>query len=164
MQIEKVVINASPFILLCKSGLVELLPQLFTEIWIPESVSEEIIDGGDIATDKFYDYEDKWLIICAANIVEEVLVWNLGDGETEVLSFAFSNKATHTALIDDRAARKCAETLKIKTLGTGGILVLAKKRGLIKNASSELEKLRKAGLWISNEIVEVILKQAGELE
>lgn len=95
--------------------------------------------------------------------IEDVLIWNLGEGETEVLSFAFANKTTHTALIDDRAARKCAETLGIKTLGTGGILILAKKRGLIENVLPELKKLQNAGLWISDEIVKVILKQAGEL-
>lgn len=162
MQIEKVVINASPFILLCKSGLVELLPQLFTEIIMPERVATEIIEGKDIATDKLYAYEADWLIRYSVNVAEEVLVWNLGDGETDVLSLAFQDKENLTALIDDRAARKCAETLNIKTLGTGGILILAKERGLIKNVSPELKKLQDAGLWISDEIVEVILKQADE--
>ncbi|MDQ3181824.1 MAG: DUF3368 domain-containing protein [Acidobacteriota bacterium] len=163
MRIEKVVINASPFILLCKSGLAELLPQLFLEICMPERVSMEIIQGSDIAAEKLFDYEDTWLIQYLVNVAEEVLVWNLGDGETDVLSFAFANKETHTALIDDRAARKCAETLNIKTLGTGGILVLAKERGFIKNVSPELKKLQSAGLWISDEVVEIILKQANEL-
>ncbi len=63
----------------------------------------------------------------------------------------------------DRAARRCAETLNIKTLGTGGILVLAKRRGLIQNVSLELKKLTGAGLWLSDEIIDVILKQADEL-
>ncbi len=162
MRIEKVVINASPFILLCKSGLAELLSGLFSEIYMPERVSIEIIDGYDLATEKLYDYEETWIIRCLPSVAEEVLVWNLGDGETDVLSWAFWNKDT-TALVDDRAARKCAETLSIKTLGTGGILVLAKKRGLIKKVSPELKKLQVAGLWISDEIVELILKQANEL-
>lgn len=163
MRSEKVVINASPFILICKSGLIELLPNLFTEILMPEAVMEEIVDGGDIATEKFYEYENKEITICSVNIVQEVLVWNLGDGETEVLSFAFSNNPNYTALIDDRAARKCAETLGIKTLGTGGILVLAKKRGLIDSVSEALEKLKSVGLYISDEIVEILKVQAGEI-
>ena len=163
MRINKVVINASPFILLCKSGLIELLPQLFTEILMPEAVSEEIINGDDIAKEKFYEYENNQIVICLANPVEDVLIWNLGDGETEVLNFAFANKATHTALIDDRAARKCAETLGIKTLGTGRILILAKERGLIEKVAPALKKIQNVGLWISNEIFQLILKQANEL-
>ena len=163
MRIERVVINASPFILLCKSGLVELLPQLFSEICMPERVSMEIIEGSDIAEEKLYDYEETWIVRYLVNVVEEVLVWNLGDGETDVLSLAFRDKENCTALIDDRAARKCAETLNIKTLGTGWILILAKERGLIENVLPELKKVQDAGLWISDEIVEVILKQANEL-
>jgi predicted nucleic acid-binding protein len=163
MRIEKVVINASPFILLCKSGLAELLPQLFSEIYMPERVSMEIIEGKDIATEKLYDFEETWIIQCLVNVAEEVLVWNLGDGETDVLSFAFANIENYTALVDDRAARRCAATLNIKTLGTGGILVLAKKRGLLDSVSEALKKLQNAGLYISDEIIELLKKQAGEL-
>ncbi len=162
MRIERVVINASPFILLCKSGLVTLLPQLFSEICMPEAVWDEVERGGDIASYRLYDYEKTWLDRYLLAPAEEVSTWNLGDGETEVLSFAFVNKSS-TALIDDRAARRCAATLNIKTLGTGGILVLAKKCGLIENVSLELLKLTGAGLWLSDEITQVILKQAGEL-
>ena len=163
MRIEKVVINASPFILLCKSGLAELLPKLFSEICMPERVSMEIIEGNDFATEKLYDYEETWIVRYLVNVVEEVLVWNLGDGETDVLSLAFRDKENCTALVDDRAARKCAETLGIKTLGTGGILILAKKRSLIKSVSLELKKLQNVGLWISETVEKTILKQANEL-
>lgn len=163
MRIEKVVINASPFILLCKSGLAELLPELFSEIYMPERVSIEIIEGNDLATEKLYDYEETWIIRVSPYVAEEVLVWNLGEGETDVLSFAFENENI-TALVDDRAARKCAQTLNIKTLGTGGILILAKKRGLLDSVSEALKKLQNAGLYISNEIIELLKKQADELE
>lgn len=90
------------------------------------------------------------------------MVWNLGGGETEVLSFAFENGSEYIALLDDRAARKCAETLGIKTLGTVGILILAKKRGLIEDISLELEKIKNAGLWLSDEIVNVALNLANK--
>jgi len=162
MLAEKVVINASPFILLCKSGLIGLLPQLFNEIYMHETVSEEVVHGNDIASEKLFDYEETWLIRCLVNPAEEIVVWNLGDGETSVLSMAFANRSEYIALIDDRAARKCGETLDIKTLGTGGILILAKQRRLIKNVSFELNKLQDAGLWISDDVSNAILKQANE--
>lgn len=161
MRVEKVVINASPFILLCKSGLADLLPELFSEIYMPERVCIEIIEGNDFATEKLYDYEEAWITRVLPQVAEEVLVWNLGNGETDVLSFAYGNENI-TALVDDRAARKCASTLNIKTLGTGGILLLAKKRGLIDSVGKALKKLQNAGLYISNEIVELLKKQAGE--
>lgn len=57
MSVEKIVINASPLILLCKSGLEVLLPQLFSTIIAPEAVWDEVSRGGDIAAQKIYDYE-----------------------------------------------------------------------------------------------------------
>jgi len=92
MSIEKVVINASPFILLCKCGLIDLLPRLFTKIRMPESVSQEIIRSGDIAAERLSDLEEAWLNRCQVPSSNEVLAWNLGDGETEVLSLVFINK------------------------------------------------------------------------
>lgn len=46
MRIEQIVVNASPLIVLLRSGLADLLPQLFHEIVIPETVWYEIVAGG----------------------------------------------------------------------------------------------------------------------
>jgi predicted nucleic acid-binding protein len=43
---QKVVINTSPLIVLFKSQLSDLLPQLFTEIIVPGAVWDEIIEAG----------------------------------------------------------------------------------------------------------------------
>lgn len=161
MQIEKVVVNASPLILLFKSGLEDLLPQLFSTIIVPDAVCGEVSRGGDIAAQKLLDSKTIWIRRETIQITAEVLVWNLGDGESEVLSWAFANKDFRAA-IDDRAARNCAETLGIKIIGTGGILVLAKKRGLINSVGEALDKLQNVGLYISNDIAELLKRQAGE--
>ena len=162
MLVEKVIINASPFIILCKSDLIGLLPKLFNEIYMPESVSIEIIEGKDIATKKIHDFRKTWLKVIPVEVSDDILVWNLGDGETGVLSFALKNSSEFTALLDDRAARRCAETFGIKTLGTVGILILAKRRNLLEDISVELEKLKNAGLWLSDEIFNKALKLSEE--
>jgi predicted nucleic acid-binding protein len=78
-----------------------------------------------------------------------------------VLSFALQN-LDYYAIIDDKAARRCAKTLGIKTLGTGGLIVLAKRRGIIKSVRYGLDKLRQSGLWISVELENLLLKEANE--
>lgn len=159
MPNEKIVINASPLILLCKSGLERLLPELFTEIVVPNAVWDEIIRGEDIVSQKVRSAS--WLRSIAVEVSDDILIWNLGDGESEVLSVAFAERE-FTAVVDDRAARNCAHTLSIKTLGTGAILVLAKKKKLIESVGSALANLKEVGLYISEDIVELLKRQAGE--
>lgn len=59
MSIENVVINASPFILLSKCGLIELLPRLFGQVFMPNSVAVEIARGNDAASILLRDLDDK---------------------------------------------------------------------------------------------------------
>jgi predicted nucleic acid-binding protein len=88
--------------------------------------------------------------------------WNLGDGESEALSWAYANDGDYHAVVDDNAARRCAKTMGIKFLGTGGILILAKKKDLIESVTVALDKLKKAGLYISDEIVDLLKEKANE--
>ncbi|WP_416349235.1 DUF3368 domain-containing protein [Leptolyngbya sp. CCNP1308] len=66
------------------------------------------------------------------------------------------------AMVDDAAARRCARSLNIPTIGTGGALVLAKRRGLIPTVAEPLQALRDAGLWISEDVMTLLKHQAGE--
>ena len=51
---EKLIVDSSPLIVLLKSGLEDILPGLFEEIIVPESVWQEVIAGkeDDIAKRK----------------------------------------------------------------------------------------------------------------
>lgn len=91
----------------------------------------------------------------------EVATWDLGKGESEVLSLALRNSG-YAAIIDDRAARRCSQTLGITTIGTGRLLILAKQRGLIPFVLPRIQALRDAGLWLSDDLVNLLKQQAGE--
>lgn len=162
MPIERAVINSSPLILLSKCNLLEILPKLFSEIFIPENVFDEIIAGDDDASVNVHKLIGDWLTLISVTPAEDVVSWNLGDGETGVLSYAFVKRPNCFALLDDRAARRCAETLEIPTLGTAGLLVVAKRRAVISFVRPKLNSLEQAGLYLSDEIRHLILEQAGE--
>ena len=117
MSANKVVINASPFILLSKTRILDSLNEIFDRVVMPEGVAAEIGRGNDIASDRLSVVKNEWLSVELATLESEVGIWNLGVGETEVLSYAL-NHPDHLAVVDDRAARRCAETLRIKCLGT----------------------------------------------
>ena len=99
--------------------------------------------------------------IDAVVISPRVAAWGLGAGETAVLSHALANPPLR-AMIDDMDARRCAKTLNIPMLGTGGLLVLAKRRGLLPSVGEGIARLRDAGLWLSDDIVRILKAQAGE--
>jgi predicted nucleic acid-binding protein len=162
MLIERVVINASPLIILFRGHLESLLPGLFSEIYVPGAVWSEVTGGG------YRDESASGIInagwakrVKVSGISPSVAAWDLGIGESEVLSFALGRPGFR-AMVDDKAARRCAKTLGIRTLGTGGMLVLAKRRGLIESVSDALATLRTVGLWMSDELVDLFLEEAGE--
>ncbi|MEK6673414.1 MAG: DUF3368 domain-containing protein [Nitrospirota bacterium] len=162
MRIERVVVNASPLICLCKSGLSEILPELFADIVVPARVYQEITIKEDITRacrQLFSQQEVK--VISAIVIPSSVMSWDLGEGESSVLAYAL-NHPECWVVIDDLEARKCAATLGCRYTGTVGIILLAKRRGLISSAKDCLTKIQNAGLWLSQDFVREICLKAGE--
>lgn len=161
MRIEAVVINASPLITLFRSGQADLLPRLFTRIVVPEAVWQEVtVDEQEDRAARELG-QQSWPIRENVPSSPRVAAWNLGAGETAVLSHALAHPPLR-AVIDDMDARRCAQTLGIPMLGTGGLLVLAKRRGLLASVSEGIAKLRQSGLWLSDDIVRILKDQAGE--
>ena len=161
MRIEAVVVNASPLISLFRSGQSDLLPRLFSRIVVPESVWKEVAldERNDAAALELGT--QIWPIRESVTASPRVEAWNLGAGETAVLSCALASPPVR-AIIDDASARRCARTLSIPMLGTGGVLLLAKRRGLLPSVAEGLEKLRNAGLWLSDDLVKLLKMEAGE--
>lgn len=87
---------------------------------------------------------------------------NLGEGEKQSIFLAATLKKEVLLLVDDRAGRQAADNLKISKIGLVGILLLPKKRGLIDNVGSLLEELRASGYWLSDQVIAVARKIAGE--
>jgi predicted nucleic acid-binding protein len=162
MSINCVVTNSSPLIVLFKSQQAELLPQLFSEILVPQAVWDEVTVAGqnDTASQQLASVSWAQQVEIGA-IAPEVAAWDLGKGESEVLSLALKTPDC-VALIDDKAARRCSQVLGIITLGTGGLLLLAKRRGLIPLVVPKIHALRDAGLWLSEYLVNLLKQQAGE--
>lgn len=161
MHSAKIVINASPLILLCNSNLEFVLPALFAEIVVPTAVWDEVLNGShaDKAAQKISSLA--WLNQVQTTPIDDVVRWDLGNGETEVLSYALQNQ-NFTPVLDDMLAKKCAKSLGLQTLGTGSVLILAKQKGLIASVERSLRQLQSSGLWISEAVVQMLKQKAGE--
>ena len=65
-------------------------------------------------------------------------------------------------LMDDKAGRIMAMNAGVPVIGTVGVLVLAKRNGLVPLAKPLLEKLAASGYFLSAEIIAAALIAAGE--
>ena len=159
---RKIVVNTSPWIALAICGQIILLKMLYQEVYIPLSVKEEITAGGKDSTGvnelKIYP----WLKIEKVSDVDKVkLLYELDQGEAEVIVLA-KEKGIKQVLIDEKVARLQAKVFGLDVIGTLGLLLKAKKEGLLGSIRPLICKLIDNGIWIKDEIVEGIIKEAGE--
>ena len=156
------VINASPLIFLSRGEHVDLLRTFADGILVPEPVAREIQRKGPQDPTVIALRDVSWIEVSPAPTVPEmILEWGLGMGESSVLALAHQHPGVE-AIIDDLVARKCAASLGIPVRGTLGIVLAAKKRGLVPSARSVMEDLIRAGLYLSRPVLDEALRRVGE--
>lgn len=159
---NKAIINASPLIFLSRSQHLDLLQTFASEIWIPEPVAMEIMHRGQQDITARAIEQTEWLITKPISSIPTIITeWRLGAGESSVLALAAKHSGTE-AIIDDLVGRKCAASLNIPVRGTLGIVLVAKKRGLIPKARPIIEDMMAAGLYLSRKVVDEALSKVGE--
>lgn len=157
----KVVSNTTPLISLLKLSKLDILKKLYSEIIIPKAVFEEIEAGKN----KEY-YEDlskiSWFKIVEIQDKQAVKYFlDLDSGEAEAIVLATEVNAD-LIILDEKLGRFHAKHADIKVTGTVGLLIKAKKQGLIKELKPLLYELIEKDVWISEKLIREILKQAGE--
>ena len=130
----KVVSNSTCIIALLRVGRLTLLKDLFDRILIPEEVYREIyVNGkeGFVELEKVDLFEIKKI---KNRRFFNLLRGLIDDGEAASIILAIEEDAG-LIILDDKDARKIAEKLGLKVMGTAGILLLAKKKGIIEAVS-----------------------------
>jgi hypothetical protein len=65
--------------------------------------------------------------------------------------------------MDERKGRRLAQTRDLRVVGLLGVILIAKRRGLISSARDLLSQLdEKAGIYLSNNLKNTALKTVGE--
>lgn len=156
------VVNASPLILLAKIGQIHLLEELPVDLVVPKGVVQEINQGAEL------DNAKRWLaqrgtvwVTEVGSIDPRVAAFKLGLGETQVISYALTHP-DYLAIVDDRAARNCALTLRVPVRGTLGVLLLAKRMGKISQIQPLVKRLQQVGLRIDPKLAAEVIRLADE--
>jgi len=162
MSLPKAISNTSPILFLYRIDAISLLEDLFSELWVPGSVQEELIIGGKCGYPVPCLSDFKWIkIINPKSMPLEWLSLDLGKGELAAMALAIENPEL-ILLLDDRLARRTAQFAGLKVWGTLNVLFTAKSLGKIEKIKPFINKLCENGMWISDEIKKQVLTLAGE--
>jgi len=162
-----VVADAGPLIALAKIKRITLLQQLYNNIVIPPAVYSELqIDSGRPGANGLKQaINDGWLSDEQINepslkLVEELKLL-LDEGEAQAIVLAEKIKPRFL-LIDERRGRDIAKRRGIRITGTGAILVVAKRQGLIESVSDEIKALIGNGYRMSEKLQDKLKVLADE--
>lgn len=161
MMLERAVINAGPLVALSLAGRLDLLPALFREFWIPDTVYREVVVAGlgRPGSDSLAD--DAWASrVKMAPEPDPLLVAELDPGEAAVITLARASSPCMT-IIDEKRGRRIARLVYgLSVKGTAGLLVEAKRRGLLEDLRLTLLDLKQAGYYLSDAVIEEACKAA----
>lgn len=154
--------NTSPLQYLHQLDLLSLLRQLAGRIVIPPGVEAELDAGRRLGIDVPGVAGLDWIEIRPPESIHSaLLVHDLGPGETEVLLLALEFPQS-VVILDDALARRVAEFMKVRFTGTLGILLDAKRAGLLPEVRPMVDRLQALGFRLSKGARRAILELAGE--
>lgn len=157
-----VIVNTSPLQYLHQAGQLDLFPKLFGRIIVPEAVVAELAAGRRLGVSLPAPKAVKWIDLRSpASAVAGLLTWDLGAGESAVLSLALEHPGSWV-ILDDKLARQAAVHLHLPLLGTAGILLRAKRAGHLQAVRPVLNQLADLGFRLTTETARDILELAGE--
>lgn len=158
----RIVTDTSPLQYLHQVGLLYLFPALAEQVLVPPAVVAELAAGRQLGIHLPDPSALHWMTIQPpASLSALPLATDLGLGEREVLALGLETPDV-VVVLDDAFARRVAETVGLRFTGTLGILLDAKRAGLIASVTPTLEALNALGFRLSRATRAAVLKLAGE--
>jgi len=150
--------DSSALVALSVVDKLDVLEQLFGEVYVPRAVYEELSKENKAESYKLKNY-------CKNKVLDIQSKTNfnisLGQGESEAIVL-YREQNADFLLCDDKKAKKFAQNFGLNVIGSLGILLKAKEAGVISEISPLVELLKNSRIFIDNRTFELVLKMAGE--
>jgi predicted nucleic acid-binding protein len=157
-----IICNTSPIQYLHQLRCLDLLPRLVSRVLVPTAVAAELAEGRRLGLDLPIPETLPWAELRKPRDEQILrLVIDLGPGETAVLALALES-ADAVVILDDALARRHAEVLGLRLTGTLGVLLDAKRAGLVPAVMPLIGDLQRLGFRLSNGTRQAVLRLAGE--
>lgn len=135
------VTNTTCLIVLERIGRLDILSKSFERILVPEEVKEEFGTDLDCCT----------VQRITNSVLLKALSAQLDRGEAAAIALA-TEVTGSMIILDDRKARRVARELGLHVLGTVGVLLRAKKHGVIPHVLPILNDFDAAGFHVSRQL------------
>jgi predicted nucleic acid-binding protein len=153
---EPVVPDTSCLIALTGIGRLDLLATLYARVVVPTAVQREF--GASLPS---------WIetveLDVTARPLANALSSTLGAGESETIALA-AEEAPAVVILDDQRARRVARDTGLRLTGTIGVLLRAKREGLLPSVGEALRVAERVGFRVSPALRAEALRLAGEAE
>ena len=159
-----VVADAGPLIALAKLERMGLLADFFSEVLIPETVAAECrVDSSRVDALRILEAlgQPPFRVVSLAESPRlQTYAKLLDPGEAQALLLAEQHRLP--VLIDERKGRREAGRMGIEVIGTGALLVAAKRKGVVDEVRPLLESPVCQGYRLSERLQKALLTISGE--
>lgn len=148
-----VIADAICFILLDKIDSLNILHKLFETITTSVEVAKE-----------FGKPLPEWIFVKEVQDknFRTALFLEVDLGEASAIALAAENQPS-LLIIDDLKGRKLAKKLNLTITGTLGVLITAKREGILPQIKPLFDKIQQTNFRIAPTLVESLLREAGEI-
>lgn len=164
MPEKRLVINTGPILaLVAACGDLQLLDKLYKTVLVPHEVVQEVSANGPnrFAVNQFE--AATWLRKWPDEVTVSSFLRNTLDrGEASVIQLALQEQI-ELVCIDEALGRRVARLNGLKLTGSVGILLRAKREGVLPSVKAPLERMKSHGIWLSDSLLKLALHEAGEL-
>ncbi|MGC2062344.1 MAG: DUF3368 domain-containing protein [Thermodesulfovibrionales bacterium] len=145
--------NTSPLILLDKIGHLWILGKLFQHVIVSPAVNAEWLRPGGYKTPEWLEVKT---LSPEAKQSSIDLSEKIDKGEAEAIALFPFMKAGFL-LLDDLKGRQTAKSLGFPVVGTVGLLVSVRQKGIIDNLPAAFEALQNHKFYITDEVLKKAL-------
>jgi len=154
------VADASALIALAACDSLALLEAIFGNVLVPEAVFEEVVALDKPQSARLRNYLHGK--VRAVDMRRFVYLDAFADaGETQAM-LLYKEVSADYLLIDDKRGRKVAKINQIKTVGSLGVLLQAKRAGLIPCVAPLIEQIAASAVFMSANLIQTVLELADE--
>ena len=154
------VADASALVALSACDSLTLLETLFGQVWVPEAVFNEVAVADKPQAARLRHYlQNK---VRAVDMQHFVFLDAFADAGETAAMLLYKEMAADYLLIDDKRGRKVAKINHIRTIGSLGVLLQAKRAGLIPAVAPLLRQIAASPVFIGAGLLQTVLDLAGE--